>query len=209
MPLKRRAAPRAEMMGWDGSTWQRLPVESAANPNLRVKLYHRDTGAFVYGGTMDGRAATDMGLVTQTFLYGFNGSRWDRWRNNTEKTVLPSGTRTASGNSADQTNYNARGVMTWINVTAVSGSFAAGEGLKIVIEAKDPTSGAYWLLSPEIGPYTTTGVREILVYPGCTDTAGYFESENDIPLPRTWKIYYDITGTDPSFEFSVGVSYVV
>jgi len=33
-------------MGWNGSTWSRLKVESADNPNLRVKLYDGAAGLF-------------------------------------------------------------------------------------------------------------------------------------------------------------------
>jgi len=39
VPLKRRAAPRAETMLWDGSAWQKALAESSANPNLRATLY--------------------------------------------------------------------------------------------------------------------------------------------------------------------------
>jgi len=209
MPLKRRAAPRAEIMGWDGSAWQRLPVESSANPNLRAAIYEGANIAEVETGGSDGKANTINQLVTGAMKYGFNESTWDRWRNNTEVTVLPSATRTASGSSSDQTNYNAKGVLIWLRISAVSGTFAAGEGLTLYVLAKDRTSGYYLRISPIIGPYTTVGSRHIVIYPGVTDIEGLFVGENDIPLPRTWKVYYGISGTNPSFTFSVGASYVV
>jgi len=209
MPLKRRAAPRAEIMGWDGSAWQRLQVESSTYPNLKVTLFQEGRQPEVRASNIDGVGAGAYALNVRTFLHGFNGTNWDRWRNNTEVTVLPSATRTAGGVSPDQTNFNARGVVIYLNITAVSGTFAAGEGLNIHIDFKDPVSGEYPQVTPDIGPYTTTGLRCIVVYPGATDVRGYFPTENDVPLPRTWRVHYGITGTTPSFTFSVGASYVV
>jgi len=209
MPLKRRAAPRAEIMGWDGSAWQRLLVESAVNPNLRVALYDSANKLQVSPSIPGDGISVARPLIAAIFKYGFNGSTWDRWRSNTEVTVLPSATRTASGSSSDQINYNAKGVLVWLRISAVSGTFAAGEGLILYVLAKDRTSGYYLRISPIIGPYTTVGNRHIVIYPGVTDIADLFVGENDIPLPRTWKVYYGISGTNPSFTFSVGASYVV
>jgi len=209
VPLKRRAAPRAELMVWDGSKWQKALAESAVNPNLRVSIWRGTDEALVYPRNVDGMSAANDVLHSIACKAGFNGSAWDRWRNNTEETVLPSAARKTSGSSADQTNFNARGVIIWLYISAVSGSYAAGEGLEIQLQGKDPTTGAYLFISPTIGPYTTIGHRQLLIYPGATDSAGLIEGENDIPLPRVWRINYRISGTDPSFTFSVGASYIV
>jgi len=209
VPLKRRAAPRAEIMGWDGSKWVKVISDAASGNAIRVRIRHGTIDIGSIGTDADAKSNDIYALKTGAFLSAFNGTTWDRWRNNTEKTVLPSAARTSSGNSADQVNYNARGVIVNIDVTAVSGAFATGEGLHVVVSGKDPTSGRYFWLSPRIGPYTTTGHRQILVYPGCTDIAGWIEGKNDVPLTRTWRIHYDITGTNPSFTFSVGAMYIV
>jgi len=197
------------LMVWDGSAWQQALAESSANPNLRAAIYDGATKVEITtGGASDTRGALSA-LMAETYNMGFDGSRWNRWRNNTEVTVVASGTRTASGTSADQTNFNARGVIIFLYVYAVSGSFAAGEGLKLHAEMKDATSGAYHWITSEIGPYTTPGGWQILVYPGAPDTGGHFEVENDVPLPRTWRVKWSITGTNPSFTFSIGASYIV
>jgi len=209
MPLKRRAAPRAEIMGWDGSAWQRILVESSANPNLRVAVYDGTNKMAVAAGDVGDNASMGLGSYVKAPKWAFNESRWDRWRNNTEKTVLPSGTRTFTTNSATQINWNARGAIIWVNVTAVSGTFAAGEGLTILIQGRDPVTAAFRTIGPTLGPMTTTGAREMLIYPGCTDVAGRIAVENDIPLPREWRVRCEITGTNPSFTFSVGASYIV
>jgi len=205
MPLKRRAAPRAEIMGWDGSAWQRLPVESSTNPNLRVGIYEGANEAEIETSGSDGKANTINQLVTGAMRYGFNGSTWDRWRNNTEVTVLPSATRTTSGSSAAQTNYNARGVIVFVEVTAVSGTAPT---LDIYLSGRDPTTGSYKYLA-KLPQITAAGSHQLLVYPGATDIQAYIEGKNDIPLPRIWGLTYVIGGTNPSFTFSAGAIYIV
>jgi len=209
MPLKRRAAPRAEIMVWDGSEWVKVIGDTASGDAVRVRLRHGDTDIGAIGTDSDGKSNTISAVKAGAFMQSFNGSTWDRWRNNTNITVLPSATRTASGKSADQTNYNAKGVIIWLYISAVSGTFTAGEGLEVGVAAKDPVTGGFYYIAPRIGPYTTKGGRELLIYPGCTDTGGQFEGKNDVPLPRVWRVYYIITGTNPSFTFSVGASLIV
>jgi len=209
VPLKRRAAPRAEMMIWDGSVWQKALAESSTNPNLRVRLYSAGTGVDILASQADGQANNLNSLIATAYKYGYNEYSWDRWRNNTEETILASGTRTTSGNSADQTNYNAKGVLLIINVTAVSGTFATGEGLVLKLQAKCPASGVYRILHTPPVALTTTGIRLMAVGLGVTDSDGEAIAANDIPIPKTWRLRYEITGTTPSFTFSVGACYVV
>ena len=71
--------------GWDGSAWQKLRVEEATNPNLRAAIYDGANKVPTLTGESDGRATTTRGLVTQTFLYGFNGTSWDRLRSDPSK----------------------------------------------------------------------------------------------------------------------------
>jgi len=209
MPLKRRAAPRAEIMGWDGSAWQRLPVESSANPNLRTAIYSGSARLTILGDAIDGRSGVQNQFPITCFNKLFNGTNWDRWRNNTEFTVLPSATRTVDGSSAYQTNFNARGVLLFLQITAVSGTFAAGEGLKLWVGARNPATGIERTILSPIGPFTTVAAEQMLIYPGATDIDACIEKENDIPLPRTWRVTYSITGTNPSFTFSIGASYIL
>jgi len=206
MPLKRRAAPRAEIMGWDGSDWQKLLAESAANPNLRVTLYNAANQIAINRYNTDGHSPTAVRLVVEDYLHAFNDLSWDRWRNNIEVIVLPSGTRTATGTSPDQTNFNAKGVIIWLDITAVSGTSPT---LRIEIEGKDPAAGGYSTLAVS-GTYSSTGRRLLICYPGATNVAAIAGLErNDLPLCRTWRIKYIIGGTNPSFTFSVGAAYVV
>ncbi len=70
----------ARIQGYDGTDWQNLLVQSADYPNLRVSVYSSGARANVFSGAYDSRASANNGLVTQSFLYGFNGSTWDRLR---------------------------------------------------------------------------------------------------------------------------------
>jgi len=206
MPLKRRAAPRAEIMGWDGSDWQRILVESSTNPNLRVVRYDGSTKLATHAGNTDTMGGGGYGEQVSAFNAAWGGTYWERWRNNTEVTVLASATRTASGNSADQTNYNARGIILFINVTAVSGTSPT---LEVRLQVKDPISGSYINYAASV-QITTTGDYLTVCYPAATREYDATKIDAwDLPLPRTWRVNYAIGGTNPSFTFSVGAMYIV
>ena len=137
----------------------------------------------------------------------YNGTTLDLERGNTEATVFASAARTATANSADQTNYNARGVRLTLDVTAVTG---AGATLDVKLQAKDTLSGAYVDIAGAAftqktlagGPVTD----ELIVYPGVAETAN--ETVSDI-IPRVWRAVATIAGTTPSWTFSLGAAYVL
>lgn len=70
----------AKVQAYDGTNWQNLLVQSADYKNLRVSVFSDNLRAQVHDGTVDGRSTANRGLITQTYLYGFNGSSWDRLR---------------------------------------------------------------------------------------------------------------------------------
>jgi len=59
--------------GWDGATWRHLLVESAAQNNLRVKLYDGANGIDSILGNTSMVAAT-RGLATKSLVYGRYGN---------------------------------------------------------------------------------------------------------------------------------------
>jgi len=191
-------------MGWDGSDWQKLPVKSASYPNLRTEIFDDDTGADIVPYGYDGLSNDIDEFISGCLKYGFNRVSWDRWRNNIEATVLSSAARTASGNSADQTNHNARGILIIIDVTAVSGTSPT---LQIRVQAKCPVSGKYYTIA-QTATWSTIGTRAMAVYPGASDSQALMDN-NEVPLPRTYRVRYIIGGTNPSFTFSVGAMYIV
>ena len=140
------------------------------------------------------------GIGTLSWGYLFNGSTWDRERANTEETILASAARTATTNSADFTNFNARGGHFQINVTSIT----ATPSITPTIQGKDPVSGTYYdiLVGTAI---TTTGITILKVYPGILAIAN--GAASDI-LPRTYRVSV-AHGDADSITYSVGASLVL
>ena len=137
-------------------------------------------------------------------LMAFNGATADRWRGNTEVTLLASAIRSTTTNSPDQTNYNARGVVLYVNVTA----YTLGS-LTPRIQLKDPVSGTYgdaWIADTAIG---ATGLYIYQVYPGVGgDVEGVMREFNSMVLPRTWRATI-IHGTGDNITYSVAAAPVL
>ena len=64
----------------DGSLFQALLVESAANPNLRVSLWTGTQEAIIKSDGQDALANTENALVVMATKYEFNGTSFDRIR---------------------------------------------------------------------------------------------------------------------------------
>jgi hypothetical protein len=73
-------ALEARLHGYDGADWQKLIVESASNPNLRVRLFGGSTSVNVALASGDDRSPNYGALATLAQLYGYDGSAWDRLR---------------------------------------------------------------------------------------------------------------------------------
>lgn len=130
----------------------------------------------------------------------FNGTSWDRHRGNNDITVLASAARTATLQSSDITNYNAKGLHLVINVTAAS----ATPSVVFTIQGKDALSSAYYTILASAA-ITGTGTTVLRVFPGATAAANL--AANDI-LPRTWRV--DATHADAdSITYSVGASVIL
>jgi hypothetical protein len=132
---------------------------------------------------------------TPSIKFGFNGTTWDRERNNYEATVAASALRNSTFTSADLVNYDARGVVIVYDVTAVtaSGSFT------ITVQAKDSLSGKYVTILTGTAR-STTGTDYLEIYPGVTAAANTAVSR---PLPRVWRVVATKnSGTDQTFSIS-------
>lgn len=133
----------------------------------------------------------------------FNGSTMDRQRGNVDTAALVTlSAAAASGNSADQVNYNGRGIKVVVNVTAITGT---SPSIVVNIQGKDAASGTYYtqLASAAI---TAVGATVLTLYPGLTAAANSVAA--DI-LPRTWRVSYTIAGTTPAVTATVGASIIV
>jgi hypothetical protein len=144
---------------------------------------------------------------TSYFLRGiaptlFNGSTWDRVRNNAEFTILQSAVRSGTLYSDDLVNYNAKGILLFFDITAVPGT----DTVQLVVQVKDFASGGYndFLVGTA---WSTTGRRTYLLYPGAVNTSGDVDVVEGSPLPRTWRVAI-IHSAATDFTYSVGGCYI-
>lgn len=157
--------------------------------------WYRARGA----GAGDGLTPAQVGL---TALGLFNESTVDRQRGNTQGSLLASAARTAVTNSALQTNYNARGVMVILNVTAASGS----GGLQVVIVGQPAGSG--YALNATPTPVTTTGLFVYELYPGIGAASGGVTQRTSGTLPRTWFVQVQV-GNATSYTYQLDYALIV
>ena len=134
----------------------------------------------------------------------YNNSTWDRQRNNFVTTADSSAARTATVAGATVTNYNARGAVITINVTAASGTTPT-----LVAKLQySPDGGTTWIdytAKPVTATISGTGQTTLVVYPGATEVAN---SAVSLPLPRTLRMHYTIGGTTPSFTFATYFNWI-
>jgi hypothetical protein len=134
----------------------------------------------------------------------FNGSTWDRARNNFVTTADSSAARTVTVAGATVTNFNAKGAVITINVTALSGTSPT-----LVAKLQySPDGGTTWIdytAKPVTTTISTTGLTTLIVCPGVTEVANSVVS---LPLPRTVRMHYTIGGTTPSFTFATYFNWI-
>ena len=197
---------------------------------IAVSLYGKDsaagdtpilatsTGVVVVapGGTTsfegDGQSQSPIGIHgqsgTEHFLavaeYNSDGAgNWRRKRCNLDVTLLASGARTATSSSADQDNFNGRGVIVTLDVTADP----ASASITLAIERKDSVGGKYEKLLDAVA-VAAVGTHTYIVYPGCGAAADDVVETNGYPLGRIWRVTVTHADTD-SITYSVSGSLVL
>lgn len=134
----------------------------------------------------------------------YNNSTWDRARNNCVTTADSSAARTATVAGATVTNYNARGAVITINVTAASGTTPT----LIAKLQYSPDGGTTWIDytdKPVTATISAIGKTTLIVCPGVTEVAN---SAVSLPLPRTVRMHYTIGGATPSLTFATYFNWV-
>lgn len=119
---------------------------------------------------------------------------------NNEGVALASAVRAGTTNSADFTNYRARGILLYFNVTVVPGT----DTVQCVLQYKDPASGLYMNAHAPTA-VSTTGLRVYSTYPGAG--AGNLTAGVSIPVPRTWRVSV-VHSAGTSFTYSVGYALI-
>ena len=133
----------------------------------------------------------------------YNGVSWDRARNNFVTTVDVSAARTATVAVNTVTNFNAKGAVITINVTAVSGTSPT-----LVAKLQYSPDGTIWIdytNKPVTATISAIGQTTLIVCPGVTEVAN---SAVSLPLPRFVRMHYTIGGTTPSLTFSTYFNWV-
>ena len=140
----------------------------------------------------------------------FNGTTWDRARNNVNVTMGDTGAKTVTFTGATQTNYNAAGAKIMVLCGTVTGTTPT---LSAQVQIS-PDGGTTWLnYGAASGTVTTTGTTILIdVYPTNESGAGATPSalttgatqtlQINGALPRTWRLSYTIGGTTPSFTLT-------
>lgn len=118
-----------------------------------------------------------------------------------EGVLLASAARTADTQSADQVNYNMRGLVLFLAVT----TFTTGT-LAIRILGKDPVSGNYLILNGNVS-VSAVGKYAIVLYHGATATGLNVSQVTSQPLPRTWAAKIE-TSDGSAATYSLGYSLV-
>lgn len=167
-----------------GSDSDPIATETDNVQSLSLNYGFNGTGwsrVAVTPGTFDGKGAEAVGnLRTVSQPHLFNGDTFDRERGTTEETILASAARTATTNSADFTNYNAKGIKVVIDVTVDP----AAASVVFDIEGKDSVSGKYYSLLTSAA-IVAVGTTVLTVFPGVSETANVKASDM---LPRTYRV---------------------
>lgn len=185
----------ARLSAYNGATWDRLkstPVSTAAMTTgvlaVADRMWIAGNQYSVKQAASELTDATSGQTVPGAAGLSFNGSTWDRLYGNTIGTLLASAARTATASGPLITNYNSRGVILFLYITATNPTTT----FRVVIEAPDPVSGATLQVSPTAisPPVNTTGIFGFMFYPGASaqgaGTVGYILQSSPIALPRRW-----------------------
>lgn len=167
--------------------------------------YGGGPGSDANGGLNGFSGRTGSGFVPTPVATGpflFNGTSWDRARGNVDTGALITLTTQAAGtvNSADQTNYNGKGLVVGVNITLATTASAV-----VTIQGKDTASGQYYTILASAA-LATTGFTSLTAYPSAATTANVSISA---VLPRTWRISVTVTGGAASMTATIGASVIV
>lgn len=120
-------------------------------------------------------------VVMESYQMLFNGGTWDRMRGNAGISLFTSAVRNASSSSADQQNYNFRGVTLYVNITVAPGA----ETVTMKLEGKDGLSGNYVTFF-QSAALNAAGQFTYQMFPG--NVAGLLTGAASLALPQVWRV---------------------
>ena len=120
---------------------------------------------------------------------------------NTQGSLLASAARTGTADSPIQTNPGARGVILYLNITAITGG--PGLGIQYAMFGVDPVSGVVTQLSGASGLKTATGLTNLAIYPGLSGAG-----TSNMVVPRSWLAHVFVSDATP-YTYSLGYALIV
>lgn len=198
----------ADGVNTDGSQNVQLTGSNVVNGGqVKATMYNSlgvETNIGQYA-SIDTNGYTSNLLATASHQLVYNGSgNYERWRNNTEGTLLANAARTATTTSATQTNHNARGIIVFLNISVSGGT----GGLQLRIRVKDPVTGAYFSVNAAPTLLIATGYYAFILYPGIGATVGDVTQTTSGVLGRTWDILVT-HGDATSYTYNVGYQLIL
>jgi hypothetical protein len=144
-------------------------------------------------------------LQIKALLRVFNGVGWDRQRGTLAASYAASAARTATLTGADQVNYNHRGLIITVNITAR----AAATTLTLSLQFKDPVSGEYVTVFTAAAPMDSADATfTYVLMTGTIVTTGSLTEKINMPIARTSRI--TVTPSDAnSVTYSVATDWQV
>lgn len=134
--------------------------------------------------------AADSSKIPSAGMMAFNNSNPDRWRNNVEKTLLTSATRTVDTATATQTCFNGSRLFWILAISAFTPSGASPQ-LRVDWRPIIPTTGAPAGFGIGNAFAAATGAIAGVVGPGvAAAVVGSFGSQMMLPVPMTRR--YDL-----------------
>ena len=173
-----------------------VTLQTDAQGNLLTKL----TGSNV-------EQILNQNLPTKANLIGISdGTKIQAMQGNTEGVLLTSVARTTSISSPNQVNYNARGAMLSLNISANPGNT---ETLQVSVDAIDPVSGGTRAIVTFPLVNASNARYFYYVYPGIIETLDASGvSVQALPLPKQWKAAVTHSSTS-SWTYSLSYSYII
>lgn len=177
-----------------------ITVTAVADAEARPS---KSVNALIVGSLANVVGTPGSALPSQAILEGISdGANIQARLGNTQGTLLASAARTASTFTATQVNYNARGVLISLNVTAASGT----GGLQVVVCGIDPVTGMTINTNSVPTAVTATGEYSYLIYPGTS--GGRITQVTSLVLPRTWNAMVAANDSS-SYTYSLGYSLIL
>lgn len=202
IPIAATYVPGVGFIALQGSTLTNTDGSSNVSSPVNLNVTQIGTLAVQMAGS-DGATSTHL-LLLAPGLY--NGATHDQQRGNLDNiTVLASAAHTTAQTSADMTNYNHKGIIVVLNVSA-----GTTPSLTLEVDGKDPVSSAYYSLLTASAAVAATGTFVYMVYPGASTTVtntGVTQSSGMV-LPRTWRVKVSV-GNSNSITYSVAASLIV